>query len=164
MRPAKISILLSALLLTGLSFANADAGKQATPAKAQNAVADAAGDDGREPIALTASERSHMLQGMRTYLEALQGITESLAANKPDGVRDYAKRAGAEMLQGTPLSVPLKAPIAFTAMSLNTHEKFDVLAGRAAKSASRAEVLTALADIMTNCTSGHAAYRVVPAP
>lgn len=116
--------------------------------------------DTRQEIILSATERAHVLQGMRTYLESLQGIVESLAINKLDGVAESATRAGAKMLQDAPASVPLKAPLAFTAMSLNTHEKFDILAERAGKSASRGEVLTALAEIMGNCTSCHATFRV----
>ena len=165
MRTAGISILIASITLMGVALVEAASQKGAPgPGQAPAPATQTAGVDGREPIALSASERSHMLEGMRTYLEALQGITESLAANKLEGVHENAKRAGAQMLQGAPLSVPLKAPLAFTAMSLNTHEKFDVLAERAAKSASRGEVLTGLADIIANCTSCHAAFRVVPAP
>lgn len=131
------------------------------PTQAEPARSDA---DTRQALVLTADERAHMLAGMRTYLEALQGVVESLAINKLDGVADSAKRGGAKMLQDAPATVPLKAPLAFTAMSLNTHEKFDILAERAAKSASRGEVLTALAEIMGNCTSCHATFRAVPAP
>lgn len=119
--------------------------------------------DAREAIALSAHERAHMLEGMRLYLQALQGIVESLAANNMTGVAQSAQEAGAKMLQGAPLSIPLKAPMAFTALGLNTHEKFDVLADRA-RNASRGDVLSALADIMVNCTGCHASYRVVPAP
>lgn len=123
----------------------------------------AAPSDPREAIALAAHERAHMLEGMRLYLQALQGIVESLADNNMTGVAQYAQEAGAKMLQGAPLSIPLKAPMAFTALGLNTHEKFDVLADRA-KNASRGDVLNALAGIMANCTGCHATYRVVPAP
>lgn len=119
--------------------------------------------DPREAIALNAHERAHMMEGMRLYLQALQGIVESLAANKMEGVAQYAQEAGAKMLQGAPMSIPLKAPLAFTAQSLNTHEKFDVLADRSRKS-SRGDVLSSLADIMANCTGCHSAYRVVPSP
>ncbi|MCB1484357.1 MAG: cytochrome c [Hyphomicrobiaceae bacterium] len=165
MRTLVTVMLLASTMFVGAALADAASQKAAPPPPAPTpAQPQTEDDDGRVPIALTKSERNHMLEGMRTYLEALQGITESLAANKLEGVHENAKRAGAEMLQGAPLSVPLKSPLAFTAMSLNTHEKFDVLAERAEKSASRSEVFTALADIMANCTSCHAAFRVVPAP
>lgn len=135
---------------------------EVSPAGPQQPAA-VAPSDPREAIALAANERAHMLEGMRLYLQALQGIVESLAANNMTGVAQYAQEAGAKMLQDAPMSIPLKAPLAFTALGLNTHEKFDVLSDRA-KNASRGDVLHALADIMANCTGCHATYRVVPAP
>lgn len=151
--------LITSAILSALLCSLAAVADPATPA--QSPVASS--DDTREPIILTSGERAHMLSGMRLYLQALQGIVEQLAANQLDGVAQYAHEAGAKMLQDAPLSVPLKAPLAFTALSLNTHEKFDVLADRA-RAASRQEVLKALSEIMANCTSCHAAYRVVPSP
>ena len=149
-----ITYALSAILM--MAFVQISAAEPTKPA--QPAAA-----DGREAIALTLDERTHMLEGMRLYLQALQGIVESLAANNMTGVAQSAQEAGAKMLQGAPMSIPLKAPLAFTALGLNTHEKFDVLSDRA-RNASRGDVLNALADIMANCTGCHAAYRVVPAP
>lgn len=144
--------MIALVLAAGASVADPNRPSSSTPA------------DARQEIALDAHERAHMLRGMRSYLESLQGITQALADNSLPGVADYAARAGAKMLQDAPASVPLKAPIAFTAMSLNTHEKFDVLAERAAKSASRTQVLTALAEIMANCTTCHETFKVVSAP
>lgn len=160
---------LGALLIAITPLIAADSKqKPSTAAKPQSsgsaATPPAAPADTREAITLNAHERARMLEGMRAYLEALQGITAALAANDSKGVADYARRAGARMLETAPASVPLKSPIAFTAASLNTHEKFDVLAERAGNSASRGEVLGALAEIMANCTTCHATYRVVPAP
>lgn len=142
-----------------------DAGIPA-PKSAQSAPAAPAATsapDGRQAIELTAIERARMLEGMRLYLQAIQGIVDALAKNQLDGAAQYAHEAGAKMLQDAPMSIPLKAPLEFTALGLQTHEKFDVLADRA-RSASRGDVLTALAGIMNNCTSCHSAYRVVGAP
>lgn len=143
--------------------ATAKAAAPAPPVPAQVQQAPTPSGDGRETIDLSASERARMLEGMRLYLQALQGIVEQLAANKLDGVAQYAHEAGAKMLQDAPMTIPLKAPMAFTALGLNTHEKFDVLADRA-RNASRGDVLNALADIMANCTGCHSTYRVVGQP
>lgn len=136
---------------------------KAAPAPQAKATVPQPSGDGREAIELNPQERARMLEGMRLYLQALQGVVESLAKNQLDGVAQYAHEAGAKMLQDAPMSIPLKAPLPFTALSLQTHEKFDVLADRA-RAASRGEVLTALAEIMGNCTGCHSVYRVVPAP
>lgn len=148
--------LLAVVLASALAGA---AEKKAPPSTVPPIVT-----DDREAIVLTASERAQMLKGMRTYLDCLQGITEALAKTNDKGVAEYARRAGAKMLLDVPVMVPVKMPVAFTALSLATHDKFDQLAARAEKSASRGEVLSALAEIMVNCTSCHSAYRVVAGP
>ena len=56
----------------------------------------------------------------------------------------------------------LKLPLGFASMSFDTHDKFDKLAEKAKRGASRAEVLTDLRDIMGNCVSCHASYRLAP--
>lgn len=154
-----------ALLFLALSAAAAPAAekKNAAPPAAP-ATAPAPVSDTRDAIVLTSSERNELLKGMRTYLEALQGITEALAKNNSATLAASARQAGAKMLLDVPVFVPVKMPVQFSALSLATHQKFDELATHAEKSASRSEVLTSLAEIMTNCTSCHAAYRVVSAP
>lgn len=167
-----LSAVFLAILVSGACVAissaeppKADAAKPArkaeTPATPQTQVGGA--DDARQAIELSAPERARMLEGMRLYLQAIQGIVDALAKNQLDGAAQFAHEAGAKMLQDAPMSIPLKAPLEFTALSLQTHEKFDVLADRA-RSASRGDVLTALAEIMNNCTGCHSAYRVVTKP
>lgn len=170
-RPFVSALLTLALLAAGGMIASAEqpkhdtglpAAKEAAPAQpAASPAANAA--DTRQSIELTTNERARMLEGMRLYLQAIQGIVDSLAKNQLDGAAQYAHEAGAKMLQEAPLSIPLKAPLEFTALALQTHEKFDVLADRA-RAASRGDVLGALADIMNNCTSCHSTYRVIGTP
>ena len=155
-------ILIATTALVAAVFATAIAG--AADKKTAPATVPPPATDDREAILLTASERAQMLKGMRTYLDCLQGITEALAKTNDKGVAEYARRAGAKMLLDVPVMVPVKMPAAFTALSLATHDKFDQLAARAEKSASRGEVLSALGEIMVNCTSCHSAYRVVAGP
>ncbi len=161
-------LFLAALAICG-SMAKAEKSKPAAaktehtqPGTKTQPTAPPPSGDTREGIELNPAERARMLEGMRLYLQALQGVVESLAKNQLDGVAQYAHEAGAKMLQDAPMSIPLKAPVAFTALSLNTHEKFDVLADRA-RAASRGEVLEALAEIMANCTGCHSTYRVLSA-
>lgn len=47
-------------------------------------------------------------------------------------------------------------------MSFDTHDKFDKLAEKATRGRSRAELLSDLRDIMGNCISCHASYRLAP--
>jgi hypothetical protein len=118
--------------------------------------------DPREAIALSPPEVENLLAGMRTYLETIQGIVAAMAENETRRVPDIASRSGAKLLQNVAPMTGLKLPLAFTSMSFDTHDKFDRLAEKARRGASRAEILTELRDIMGNCISCHAAYRLAP--
>ncbi|AGK56784.1 hypothetical protein HYPDE_25498 [Hyphomicrobium denitrificans 1NES1] len=116
--------------------------------------------DSREALTLSPAEAAEMLSGMRTYLETVQGIVSALAENKVARVPEIAARSGAKLLGSMNPITGLKAPIGFTMMSLDTHDKFDKLAEKARRGTSRTEVLTDLQDILGNCTGCHAAYRL----
>lgn len=118
--------------------------------------------DTRETLALTSSERDHMLAGMRTYLQSIQGIVEGLARNRMDRVAASAAKSGKALLDGANAGLVLVVPPAFTGMSLDTHAKFDDLAARARGGASKGEIMNDLGALLTNCTGCHATYRVEP--
>ncbi len=118
--------------------------------------------DPREAVALNPVETEQMLAGMRTYLETIQGIVTALAENATSGIPAIARKSGAKMLEEVAPTTGLKTPMGFSMMSFDTHDKFDKLADKAAKGASRSELLTDLRDIMGNCISCHATYRLAP--
>jgi cytochrome c556 len=130
----------------------------AVPVVAQTAPQ--AKGDPREAIALSAPETETLLSGMRTYLETIQGIVAAMAENQTARVPEIASRAGAKLLQDAKPSTGFKVPLGFSSMSFDTHDKFDKLADKAKKGASRSVILTDLRDIMGNCISCHAAYRL----
>lgn len=116
--------------------------------------------DQREAVTLSRAEAEEMLSGMRTYLETIQDIVSALAENKVARVPEIAARSGNKLLSGMNPMTGLKAPVGFTMMSLDTHDKFDKLAEKAGRGVSRTEVLADLENILSNCTSCHAAYRL----
>lgn len=118
--------------------------------------------DPREAVALSPAEAEEMLAGMRTYLETIQGIVAAMAENDIARVPAIAKQSGAKLLHDVNPATGLKAPVGFGMMSLDTHDKFDKLAAKAEAGTSRAEVLTDLRDILGNCISCHATYRLAP--
>jgi hypothetical protein len=118
--------------------------------------------DPREAVALSPEEVETLLAGMRTYLETIQGIVAAMAENHIDQVPDIAARSGAKLLDKVAPSTGLKAPLGFGMMSFDTHDKFDKLAEKARLGTSRSEVLNDLRDIMGNCISCHASYRLAP--
>jgi cytochrome c556 len=119
--------------------------------------------DSRETLALSRVEREHMLKGMRIYLESVQGIVEALASNDMKRVKESAARSGNKLLEGVDPATAIVVPLGFTAMSMDTHEKFDALAAKVERGSSRIEVLGDLNAILSNCTTCHTAYRIAPA-
>lgn len=136
------------------------AGALASPSAAQRPP-QATGDP-REAVALSPAEAEEMLAGMRTYLETIQGIVAAMAENDIDRVPAIAVKSGAKLLQDVSPATGLKAPLGFSMMSFDTHDKFDKLAEKARSGTSRAEVLADLRDILGNCISCHASYRLAP--
>lgn len=118
--------------------------------------------DPRQAISLTPAETEALLLGMRAHLETIQGIVTAIAENKNKRVGDIAARSGNKLLQKANPFTGLKLPLAFTSMSFDTHDKFDKLAEKAKKGASRSVILTDVRDIMGNCISCHAAFRLAP--
>ncbi len=118
--------------------------------------------DPREAVALNPAETEKMLAGMRTYLETIQGIVAALAENDTSRIPAIAMKSGAKMLEEVAPTTGLKTPMGFSMMSFDTHDKFDKLADKAAKGTSRGEMLSDLREIMGNCISCHAAYRLAP--
>jgi hypothetical protein len=116
--------------------------------------------DPREAVALSPPEAELLLAGMRTYLETIQGIVAAMAENQVARVSDIAPKSGAKLLNDVNPVTGLKLPIGFASMSFDTHDKFDKLAEKAARGSSRAEILNDLRDIMGNCISCHASYRL----
>ncbi|MEQ1578818.1 MAG: hypothetical protein ABL894_14370 [Hyphomicrobium sp.] len=116
--------------------------------------------DPREGVSLSAAEVETLLTGMRTYLESIQGIVAAMAENEMARIPDFAAKSGAKLLHGTTPLTGLKVPLGFSSMAFDTHDKFDKLAAKAKRGTSRGEVLTDLRDIMGNCISCHAAYRL----
>ena len=116
--------------------------------------------DPREGVSLSPAEVETLLTGMRTYLETIQGITAAMAENRIASVPDIASKSGAKLLQKATPITGLKLPLAFSSMAMDTHDKFDKLADKARRGSSRSEMLADLRDIMGNCISCHAAYRL----
>jgi hypothetical protein len=151
-RPFAAAALLASVAIVALTFA--------APAPAQRPPQ--AKGDPREAVALNPDEAERLLAGMRTYLETIQGIVAALAENDIGRVPDIAARSGNKLLEGVGPITGLKVPLGFSSMSFDTHDKFDKLADKARRGSSRAELLTDLRDIMGNCISCHAAYRLAP--
>lgn len=117
----------------------------------------------REKVPMTIAERERLLAGMRTYLESVEKITVALAGRHIEEIPKNARRSGKAMLATVEPATALTMPVGFTILSLDTHEKFDALADKAAAKAPRSELLADLGALLANCTGCHATYRIVTA-
>jgi hypothetical protein len=116
--------------------------------------------DERTPIELTSEEAEHLRAGMRTYLASIQGIVEALPRSNMRTVATTARSAGMGMLDDIPISLVMKLPPGFVALSMETHQKFDALSRTAESSGTRSVVLQQLQEILASCTACHATYRI----
>lgn len=151
-RPFAAAALLASVAIVAVTFP--------APVPAQRPPQ--AKGDPREAVALNPDEAERLLAGMRTYLETIQGIVAALAENDIGRVPDIAARSGNKLLEGVGPLTGLKVPLGFSSMSFDTHDKFDKLADKARRGSSRTELLTDMRDIMGNCISCHATYRLAP--
>jgi len=119
-------------------------------------------DDGRESVALTASERSFVLSEMRGMLAAVQEIIGAVNAGDLAQVKTITHKVGMAEVQAAPMPVMLKLPLAFKQLGLSTHEGFDEIG--AAADISGEAVFQKLEDNLSKCVACHASYQFTVAP
>ncbi len=115
--------------------------------------------DQRTPILVSAAEQDALLGEMRSFLEAVQTITEALAENDMATVAETAKTMGMRAAKGVPAPLMKKLPMDFRKMGMVTHIAFDELAQSVEVADNPLEVVAELGDLMLNCTACHATYR-----
>ena len=116
-------------------------------------------EDGRTAIIISDSERTMMLGDMRRFLEHVQIITVALGDNDMDAVVKAAENVGMRD-ENPPPALIAKLPLEFKTMGMGTHAAFDELAKQTRGGADVQEVAAALGEIMTNCVTCHATYKI----
>ena len=116
--------------------------------------------DGRTAIVLADSERNLVLSEMRAFLDSLQIITQAANNDDMDTVIKAARSVGFAAQQGVPVSLMKKLPLSFKQLGLSTHKAFDQLAVDAEDLGDKQQVMEQLAELMKNCVSCHATYRI----
>lgn len=116
-------------------------------------------DDGRTAIILSAGERDFVLDEMRRFLEAVEDITVAIGEKDMAAAAASAHTVGMADAQGAPASFTSKLPLEFKQLGGATHRAFDDLAMEAQDMGDEQIVLEKLGDLMSNCTTCHAAYR-----
>ncbi len=117
-------------------------------------------DDGRSAIVLTATERNLVLGEMRGFLEGIETITAGLAENDMKSIAEGAGKMGMASAGQVPVALMAKLPSEFRGLGMATHQAFDELALEAQDMGNGQVILTGLAELINNCTTCHAAYRI----
>ncbi len=125
----------------------------------------ATAEDGRVPVELPPMMREHMLHNMRDHLQTLREIVAHLGRADYEGAADLAEtRLGMSAMQGHGAEhmapyMPQGMRRAGTAMH-RAASRFAQTARDAEIQGDPAPALQALADVMAQCTTCHAGYRL----
>ncbi|MCU7920844.1 MAG: hypothetical protein KZQ88_08030 [Candidatus Thiodiazotropha sp. (ex Dulcina madagascariensis)] len=116
--------------------------------------------DGRTAILMPASERDLVLKEMRGFLQAVQTILSATQEEAMQRVVESARQAGMVAREGMPGSLVGRLPAGFKKLGFDTHRRFDNLALDAEQLGDPQHSLQQLAELMANCVTCHAAYRI----
>lgn len=116
--------------------------------------------DSRSTILLSSGERDIVLTEMRAFLTSVQKISYGIANNDMELVAEYARKAGKAAQGEVPGTLVGKLPLQFKQLGFDTHKKFDQLAMDADDLEDGSHSLNQLSELMNNCVSCHAAYRI----
>ncbi len=117
----------------------------------------------RKPLVLNAEEAAHIRLEMRTFLSGVQKIVTGAAHNDMKMVAEAATSVGMAAAHEVPPNLRAKLPLEFKKLGHATHTGFDDLARDAASMADPNLALKQLGQVMSNCVSCHATFRIEPA-
>ncbi|MEZ5937865.1 MAG: hypothetical protein R3C52_06550 [Hyphomonadaceae bacterium] len=134
--------------------------------------------DPRKVIKLNPAQRAHMLEQMRGFLTASQGVISGVGAGDRELAAKAAEAAahgggqggghgggqggghGGGQGGGEGLRMGQVLPPEFRQMAMATHKEFGAIAELARSDASDAAVLARLGQAMNTCASCHALYQI----
>lgn len=114
----------------------------------------------RKPITLSAEEKAHIHLEMRLFLSGTQKIVTAAAANDMKVVATAARELGMAAAHEVPAGLRKKLPLEFKQLGQATHQGFDDLARDADSLADANHALRQLGQVMSNCVSCHAMFRL----
>ena len=118
----------------------------------------------RKPLVLNAEEAAHIRLEMRTFLSGVRKIVTGAAHNDMKVVAEAATALGVAAAHEVPPALRQKLPLEFKQLGNATHTGFDDLARDAASMADPNLAMKQLGQVMSNCVSCHATFRIEPAP
>ncbi len=131
-----------------------------TPAQAAGHTHHGSALEQRTPIPVTAEEKAHIHLEMRAFLASTQKIVSAAAGNDMKAVAEAAREAGMAAAHEVPAKLREKLPLPFKKMGHATHQGFDDLARDAESLGDANHALKQLGQVMDNCASCHAVFRL----
>ena len=116
--------------------------------------------DGRTTILFNDSERTFFLNEMRSFLIAVQQISDGIEKDDMTQIAAAAKKVGTGDMSLVPAGIMGKLPLATKKMGMSTHKAFDQIAMDAESLGDKDQTLSQLNQILSTCTSCHALYKV----
>lgn len=114
----------------------------------------------RQAIRLNAEEKAHIHTEMRLFLAVSQKIVAAVAGNDMKRVAEAAREGGMAAAHEVPANLRKKLPLEFKKLGHATHMGFDDLARDAESLGDANHALKQLGQVMGNCVSCHALYRI----
>ncbi|KAF0103343.1 MAG: hypothetical protein FD187_1225 [bacterium] len=117
-------------------------------------------DDSRKPLVFNSEEAAHVRQEMRLFLVSVKKIVTAAADNDMKMVAEAASEAGLAAAHQVPAGLRAKLPLEFKQLGHATHVGFDDLARDAASLGDANLAMKQLGQVMQNCVSCHASFRI----
>lgn len=116
--------------------------------------------DGRQALLLNEAEKDLLLTEMRSFLMAVQQVTDGVTKEDLEQVANSARQVGAAAQQAVPATLTAKLPLEFKKLGFDTHRQFDALALDAEQLGDPQHSLKQLTGLMNNCIACHATYKI----
>jgi len=121
--------------------------------------------DVRQPITLTPTEYSWLLNEMRGHLNAIGAAQEALSTGDMETARQAMLERGTARLKAPGrLSFPQKVTDAWRGMAIGMHQSYDAVAEGIANKETASQIMGRTAKLMQYCAGCHVSYRLVATP
>lgn len=116
--------------------------------------------DDRNLIVLRPHEKNMMLKDMRSYLQGIQGINQSLAMQDYKAIEDLARKRGKIAIYKYKPVMPNNLVPHFRRMAVSIHHDFETLANMAKNKKKPLEIIGHMGEMMQTCVSCHETFRI----
>ena len=116
--------------------------------------------DGRLVILMPEEERDLVLAEMRSFLASVRAVAAAVEQDDAEALAKAARLSGMSAGRDMPGSLVGRLPIEFKRLGFDTHRRFDQMALDAEQMGDMQLSLQQLTQVLDNCVSCHATYRI----